>query len=353
MTETLTNPVLTLLRLIPGVETLSDGMQVLLSGFLAGVILFAFIAVFALYAVYLERKVAGHVQDRLGPMEVGWHGLLQTIADAIKLLNKEDFAPKDVDTKLFTLAPFLVFMTALSVFVVFPYDSQVSIANLNIGIFYVIAISSIAVPAVIMAGWSSNNKWSLFGAMRSAAQIVSYEIPVGLSIICVIMVVGHMGMQEIVEFQGGGFWKWVIFRSFPFNFIAFFIFFLGSLAEVNRTPFDLPEAESELVAGFMTEYSGMRWAFFFLAEYGNMLAVGLVGAALFLGGWQPPFEFLSFVPGWLWFILKALVLIFVQIWLRWTLPRLRVDQLMYVCWKVLVPFAFVCIIGVGLWEVLT
>jgi NADH-quinone oxidoreductase subunit H len=333
-------------------DFLPDTGKIIVSSVVAALVFFHVIAVFALIAIYAERKIAGHMQDRLGPMETGWHGVLQTLADAVKLLLKEDLIPGKADRRLFVLAPFIVFMSALAVFVVFPFSESIIVSDINIGILYVIAISTVVVPGIIMAGWSSNNKWSLFGAMRSAAQIVSYEIPVGLAIVCAIMVSGSMSMQTIVQVQSGGFWNWIIFNSFPFNFIAAIIYFCASVAEINRTPFDIPEAESELVAGYMTEYSGMRWSFFFLAEYGNLLAVSAIGTTLFLGGWQAPIDALAFVPGVVWFLSKTAVLVFVQIWIRWTLPRLRVDQLMYVCWKVFVPLALICIAGVGLWQVL-
>jgi len=351
MSEIVFNPFVDVLSVIPWVNTLSQNALVTIAGVLAVVAVFAFVCVFALFAVYLERKVSAHAQDRLGPMETGWHGVVQTIADALKLLIKEDFLPGLVDRKLFATAPVIVFMATVGVFVVMPFSEKIIVSNLNIGILYVLAVSGLVVPGILMAGWSSNNKWSLYGAMRSAAQIVSYEIPVGIAVVCAVMVVGSMGMQDIVHAQGGGFWNWLIFSAFPFNFIAFFIYFIGTLAETNRTPFDLPEAESELVAGFMTEYSGIRWAMFFLAEYGNMLVVAFVISTLFLGGWHPPFEFLGFIPGWIWIIGKALTIVFIQMWVRWTLPRLRVDQLMYVCWKVLVPAGFVCIVGVGIWQI--
>jgi len=349
----LLNPLVGLVNSIPWLNTFSPIVQFTIAGIVAALLIFGLIALFALFAIWLERKVSAHAQDRLGPMETGWHGVLQTIADSIKLLIKEDFLPGLVDRKLFAVAPVVVFMTAVAVFIVIPFSETIIVSNLNIGIFYMIAISGLVVPGIIMAGWSSNNKWSLFGAMRSAAQIVSYEIPVGLAIVCAVMAVGSMGMQDIVHAQAGGLWNWLISNSFPFNFIAFFIYFVGSIAEINRTPFDLPEAESELVAGFMTEYSGMRWAFFFLAEYGNLLAVSAIASTLFLGGWQAPFGFLEFLPGWLLFVSKTLFLVFMQMWIRWTLPRLRVDQLMYVCWKVLVPFGFVCIFGVGVWQIMS
>lgn len=273
----------------------------IIASIVAALVFCLVIVVFALFAVYVERKVSGHIQDRLGPMKTGWHGVIATI---------------------------IVFMSALAVYVVFPFGEKLVVIELNIGILYVVAISTIVVPGIFMAGWSSNNKWSLFEAMRSVAQIISYEIPVGLSIVCAVMVAGHLGMQEIVKAQAGGFRHWFIFNN-PFTFVAFFIYFLASL------------------------YSGMRWAFSLLAEYCNVLAVSIIATTLFLGGWQAPFPGLEFIPDWIWFIGKALFLVFMQIWMRRTLPRLRVDQLMYVCWKILTPFAFACIFGVGLWQVLS
>ncbi|HZY11108.1 MAG TPA: NADH-quinone oxidoreductase subunit NuoH [Bacteroidota bacterium] len=307
---------------------------------------------YALFAVWLERKVSAHMQDRLGPMRVGgWHGWAQTLADILKLIQKEDIVPKAADQKLHFLAPFVVFIGSYAAFATIPFSSAYIGSNINIGLFYIIAVSSIVVVGILMAGWSSNNKWSLFGAMRAAAQIVSYEIPTALALLVVIMMTGTLNLQEINQIQTGWFWNWLLFQKFPFVFIAFIIYFVASLAETNRTPFDIPEAESELVAGYHTEYSGMKFALFFLAEYANMFAVSAIGATLFLGGWNSPFgNFLS-GPVWgvFWFLSKGMFFVFVQMWLRWTLPRLRVDQLMYVSWKVLTPWAFACIVGVGLW----
>ncbi|HCV42357.1 MAG TPA: NADH-quinone oxidoreductase subunit NuoH [Bacteroidetes bacterium] len=307
---------------------------------------------FALFAVWWERKISAHMQDRLGPMRTGgWHGWSQTIADILKLIQKEDIIPSAADRKLFNLAPFVVFTGSYAAFAAIPFSAAYIGSEINIGLFYVIAVSSLVVVGLLMAGWASNNKWSLFGAMRSAAQIVSYEIPVAVALLSVIMVVGSFDLQEIIGAQSGPIWNWFVFQKFPFLFMAFVIYFVASLAEVNRTPFDLPEAESELVAGYHTEYAGMKFALLFLAEYANMFAVAAIASALFLGGWNSPFgEFLSGpILGLLWFLGKGVALVFVQMWLRWTLPRLRVDQLMYVGWKVLIPFSFVCVIGVGLW----
>jgi NADH-quinone oxidoreductase subunit H len=310
---------------------------------------------YALFAVWLERKVSAHMQDRLGPMRVGgWHGWAQTLADIVKLLQKEDIVPTAADKKLFTLAPFVVFMGSYAAFAAIPFSSAYIGSGVNIGLFYIIAVSSLVAIGLLMAGWASNNKWSLFGAMRSVAQIVSYEIPTALALLAVVMIAGTLDLQEIDRQQTGWFWNWYIFHKFPFVFLAFVIYFVASLAEVNRTPFDIPEAESELVAGYHTEYSGMKFAIFFLAEYANMFAVSAIASALFLGGWNSPFgDFLS-GPLWgvFWFLSKGMFFIFIHMWLRWTLPRLRVDQLMYVSWKVLTPWAFVCVVGVGLWVLL-
>ncbi|RMD88768.1 MAG: NADH-quinone oxidoreductase subunit NuoH [Calditrichaeota bacterium] len=324
---------------------------------IAAIIITAFAAVLALLEVYLERKVSAHMQDRLGPMYVGgWHGWAQTIADAVKLLLKEDIIPKAADKRLHLMAPFIVFAATLAAFVVIPFTRTWIISSLDVGAFYVIAISSFVVIGIILAGWASNNKWSLLGAMRSAAQIVSFEVPSSLAVLVVLMAVGTMNLGKIVEIQDGGIQNWLVWKFFPFNLIAFVVYFIATLAEVNRAPFDIPEAESEIVAGFHTEYSGMKFAMFFLAEYANMFLVGAVAATLFLGGWSSPFGNLIPVLNqgfcqFLWLFLKAMVLIFVHMWLRWTLPRVRVDQLMYTSWKVLTPLGFLAIIGAGLYMI--
>lgn len=316
----------------------------------AGVL--GFMALFSLVAVWLERKVSAHMQDRLGPMHTGWHGTLQTLADGVKLLMKEDIIPRDVDKWLYKIAPGIVFTVTVAVFAVMPFSDSLIAADLNIGIFYVLAVSSVVVVGIIMAGWASNNKWSLYGTMRAAAQVVSYEIPTALALLTGIITVGTLSMQEIVRAQAGGVFNWLIFQTFPFNLVAVVLYFIASLAEVNRSPFDMPEAESELVSGYHTEYSGMRFAFFFMAEYGNMYIVAAVLSIFFLGGWQPLFPFLDFIPGPVWLISKAMAVVFVQMWLRWTLPRYRVDQLMDLCWKVLVPVAFINLIGAGFFIIL-
>lgn len=324
---------------------------------------FLFIAVYALVAIYGELKVSSFMQDKIGPMGqgVGLHagkwGLLQPIADALKLILKEDIIPRTADRKLFILAPFIVFIGAFISMAALPFSQTLIVADMNIGIFYILAVSSLGVIGIILAGWSSNNKWSLYGAMRSAAQIVSYEIPAGLSIIGVVMITGTLSMQGIIEHQSGFVWgilpNWIIFQN-PFTFLSFFLFFISGVAECNRTPFDIPEAESELVAGAFTEYSGMRYAFFFLSEYANMFVVSGVAAAAFLGGWRSPIPGVLDTPGWgiMWFIGKSMFLIFMMMWFRWTWPRLRVDQLMSVCWKGFIPIAFFNIFGIGIWKLL-
>jgi NADH-quinone oxidoreductase subunit H len=324
------------------------------------------ILVFTLVAVWLERKVSAHMQDRLGPMRVGWHGALQIVADILKLLQKELIIARAVNKKLFIIAPFVVFIGSYVAYACIPFSSQYIGSEITLGLFFIIAISSLVVVGIMMAGWASNNKYALLGAMRSVAQIVSYEIPTVLVILTVVVLVGTINLQDIVVAQSGWFWNWYIFGGpggwekiilIPFILIAFMIYFIASLAETNRTPFDIPEAESELVAGYHVEYSGMMFAFFFLAEYGNMFAVSAIASALFFGGWQSPFgdaiPFLNTpIIQVFWFILKGMIFIFIQMWLRWTLPRLRVDQLMYMCWKILIPFSFVNLLIVGLYAVL-
>ena len=348
--ENLSQLVLAFLKLhVPFLASLPGPLLQLIAMLAVCVIFVAVVPLLPLFLVLAERKVSAHIQDRVGPMRVGPHGTLQTLADGVKLIFKEDHIPRQGDKILFIVAPYIIFACSFAVFAAIPFGKSILVSNLNIGIFYIMAISSVVVIGVIMAGWASNSKWSLLGALRSAAQIVSYEIPIGLSILAVVMLVESLKMQEIVMNQGGlGVLSWIVFRT-PFTFIAFFVFFISAIAEVNRTPFDLPEAESELVAGFHTEYSGMRFALFFIAEYANMFAVSAIAATLFLGGWKgilPGYEFLGGTPG---FVIKTLLLVFVMMWIRWTLPRLRVDQLMNLCWKYLIPISFFNILGIGIW----
>jgi NADH-quinone oxidoreductase subunit H len=337
-----------ILQWIPKYESFPKLVQALLPILVSCVLVFVLLAITVLFLVWLERKVSAHIQDRLGPMYVGgWHGWAQTIADALKLLLKEDIVPDSADKLLFKMAPFIVFLGAFAAYVVVPFGASSFVSDLNIGVLYVVAASSLSVVGIIMAGWASNNKYSLYGGMRAAAQIISYEIPAAIAIMTVIIPVGSLSMVDIVHAQKGGFQNWFIIRN-PFIFVAFIIYFIASLAEVNRTPFDIPEAESELVAGYHTEYSGMRFAFFFLAEYANMFLVASIATTLFLGGWTqilPGAE--QFIPGPVLFMLKALMLIFLQMWLRWSLPRLRVDQLLYLSWKVLLPMSLILLLGAG------
>jgi NADH-quinone oxidoreductase subunit H len=335
--------------LIP--DNLPPWLQVGLAGVLCAVLLITFMALGPLLYVYVETKVAGFMQDRIGPKRVGPHGLLQTVADALKLMFKEAIYPAGADKKLFIIAPCLVVLGAFLSFVVIPFGSRLQPADLNVGVFYVVAVSSLSTVGLIMAGWASNNKYALFGAMRSAAQIVSYEIPAVMILLTVVMVVGSLSLQDIVWAQTGGLQNWFLFRFFPLMPVAFLIFFTAGLAECNRAPFDIPEAESELVAGFHTEYSGFFFAMFFMAEYTEMFIISAVSSVLFLGGWWAPHPALQQIGpvglGPLWLIAKAWFLVFVMMWLRWTLPRLRVDQLMYVAWKVLLPIAMVLVVIIG------
>jgi NADH-quinone oxidoreductase subunit H len=326
-------------------------LLVALAAAIPAALLVAFMAFGPIAYVYAETKIAGFMQDRIGPKRVGPHGILQTVADGLKLMFKEAIYPAGADKKLFILAPCLVVLGAFLSFVVIPFGARGVTANLNVGVFYVVAVSSISTVGLIMAGWASNNKYALFGAMRSAAQIVSYEIPAVMSLLTIVMIVGSLSLNDIVMAQAGGLHRWFLFHYFPLLPVAFLIFFTAGLAECNRVPFDIPEAESELVAGFHTEYSGFFFALFFLAEYTEMFVVSAVISVLFLGGWYAPHPVLqsigpvSLAPVWL--IAKAWLLMFVMMWLRWTLPRVRVDQLMYVAWKVLLPVAMVLVVLVG------
>ena len=300
---------------------------------LVGVLVF--VVFNALFLTWLERKVAGHMQRRIGPKEVGPFGLIQPIADTLKLLGKEILTPAKVDKPLYYLAPTLIFIPVLVSFVVIPFDARLQVKDINVGILVILAFSSISVLSILMAGWGSNNKYSLIGAIRSVAQNIAYEIPLLLALLPVIMLAGSLSLRDIVEKQQG-LWYIVI------QPIAFLIYFIAGVAETNRTPFDLPEAESELVAGYHTEYSGMRFALFFLAEYTNIFIVSAIAATFFLGGYQGPI-----LPGIVWFLLKSYLLVFVIMWFRWTYPRVRFDQLLNFSWKVLIPVAFLNLIVTG------
>ena len=303
-------------------------------------ILFGFLAVMALFLVWWERKISAHIQQRFGPMMTGWHGVLQTIVDAIKLIQKEDIVPIVADRKVFFWAPVIVFGCSFAVYVAMPFGKGLIVSDLNVGILYIIAITTFTIIGLLMAGWGSNNKYSLLGGMRSAAQAVSYEVPLTLAALGVVLVTGSMSMNEIVRAQSGwGGFKWNIILQ-PLGFL---IYVVAATAEANRTPFDIPEAEQELVAGYNTEYSGMKFAMFFLAEFVNLFTVSALAATLFLGGWNGPW-----LPSWMWFMGKTLFMVFILMLFRWTYPRVRVDQLMEFAWKVLLPLAFVNIVIVGI-----
>jgi NADH-quinone oxidoreductase subunit H len=324
---------------------------VLLTAGLPMLACFMFMTLTPLIYVYAERKVSAFMQDRIGPNRVGPIGLLQTLADTIKLLFKEAIFPRGVDKKLFILAPLLVNVGAFMPFLVIPWGERLQPVDLNIGVFYVTAIAALSTVGLIMAGWASNNKYALFGAMRSAAQIVSYEIPAVMILLLPVMLVGSLSLQDITQAQSGGLQNWFIFRFFPIMPVAFLVFFTAGLAETNRAPFDIPEAESELVAGFHTEYSGMFFAMFFMAEYTEMFVFSAVATVVFLGGYlapHPALQQLGPIPmGWFWIWFKAWFLVFVMMWLRWTLPRSRVDQLMHIAWKVLLPISLGLVVVVG------
>ena len=317
------------------VNFLGPDLTVIIVGLVA---ILALVQVNALFLVWLERKVAAHIQLRIGPKEVGPFGILQTIVDGVKLVSKELITPRHVDRKLFMLAPIAIFLPVLVSFVVIPFSERLQVRDLNVGLLLIFGFSTFNVLAVLIGGWASNNKYALLGAIRSVAQNVAYEIPLLLSILSVMLYANSLKMSVIVESQAR---VWNVFWM-P---VAALIYLICATAETNRAPFDIPEAESELVAGFHTEYSGMRFALFFLAEYSNMLIVTSVATTLFFGGWQSP-PFLGFlpVPGWVWFLAKTYVLIFLIIWVRWTFPRLRFDQLMNFCWKIMIPAALLHLI---------
>jgi NADH-quinone oxidoreductase subunit H len=342
------------------------------------------VAVGALVFIWMERKVSGRIQDRLGPTRVGGKfGWLQTLADGIKLLTKEDLMPEGADRFLFKLAPYVSFCASLSAFMAIPFAGgqyPFVALHMNVAVFFIIAVLGLEVFGVILAGYASASKWSLFGAMREAAQVVSYEVPLGMCAVVPVLIAGSMDLVFIGDRQAGGFWNWYVFRD-PFTFVTFWVYFTCATASVNRAPFDLAEAESELVAGFHTEYSGLRWSFFFMAEYGSMLAVSLLASILFLGGWHGPFPiagpiatavanvigwiagvfggvidhnawtiFLANVLGTMNLIFKGIVGVTVMMWVRWTLPRLRIDQVITTCLKYCVPIAAIAFLGATLWQ---
>jgi len=333
-----------------------SGFVEILKAVLATVALFTFLAVVtAMFGVYLERKISGWIQSRLGPKHVGPQGLLQTIADTVKLLQKENIVPTAADSLIFNVAPVMAAVAALLAWMIIPFGpafGRVIVArDINIGLLFFIAMASLIVIAILLGGWSSNNKYALLGGFRSASQMISYEIPLALSVMVPIMMAGTMSTVGIVEAQRGG-WlgigNWFIF-GLPGNrwlflpgFVAFLVFLTAATAEVNRLPFDLPEAESELVAGYFSEYTGMRFALFQLAEYGEAFGMAALTAVLFLGGWHGPW-----LPGIVWFFIKLFALVFFLMWVRWTYPRLRLDQLLNLSWKGLVPIGFALVLVTG------
>ncbi len=331
--------------------------------FYAGVMIVAGSVVFGIFGAFfggfiswLERKVAGRMQSRIGPNRAGPMGILVWMADGLKNILKEDLIPEDADVPLFKLGPYLVLLGMVLSLVALPFGAHLVIADMNVGLFYIAAVASLEVVGVLVSGWASNSKWAVLGGWRSAAQIVSYEIPFALSLMVVILSAGTMSTVGVVEAQGAMPWDWYLFRS-PMHFTAFFIYAIASLAEGNRTPFDLPEAEQELVSGFNTEYSGLRFASYFLAEFANVYIMNALGVVLFLGGWLVPgiesYDSAGAIAlSVLVFQIKAWVGVFVVLWIRWTLPRIRIDQMMDLCWKYLVPIGIALVVLTGLYEVL-
>ena len=337
--------------------------------------------------IWVERKIAGFIQDRLGPMEVGYKGLLQTVADVIKLLQKEEIIAEGIDKKVFLAAPVIIFVSIFSGLAMIPLAPDVIGSASKVGVFYIIAIISLDVIGLLLAGWSSYNKYSVYGALRAVAQIISYEVPLGLCILSMVIFAQTLDLQEMcfqqsvfaedinlfgltgIDVTGKGFLTWNIIQ-FPLSFILLIIYFISTLAESNRAPFDLPEADAELIAGIQTEYGGFRWSVIALGEYSMMFLTGLLGSVLFFGGWSTPLPNIgsielatwtsgelgtlsAYIWGVFWTLAKISVWIFVQMWVRWTYPRLRIDQLMHLSWKVLTPFSMVMIIVASIWKMLS
>lgn len=326
--------------------TFNPTLAMLFEFVIIGALAIGLFAMLGLILIYMERKVSAWMQLRLGPNRVGPKGIFQTMADTLKLIVKEGMTPDGADKLLFHIAPFLVMIVAMVVLAPLMFAKGFQIWDINIGVFFITAVSSISVIGVLMAGWAGNNKYSLLGAMRSGAQIVSYELSAGLSILAVIVLTGSLKLSDIIASQENGWW---IFKGHLPVWIAFVIFIIAVTAETNRAPFDLAEAESELTAGFHTEYSGMKFALFFLAEYVNIFVVCALGATLFLGGWMPLHfgtntqfnKVMDYIPSVVWFFGKTFFLIFVIMWFRWTFPRLRIDQLLHLEWKYLLPISMI------------
>ena len=335
-------------------STMSENVAHLVEMILIALVYLAIFAIAGLFLVLIERRVAAWFQLRIGPNRVGFQGLLQTMADALKLLSKELTGTEKADKFLYNLAPYFVIITALMALAVIPFTQDFHAFDINIGILFLIAISSIGVIGILLGGWSSNNKFALIGAMRSGVQTISYELSIGLSLLTMILITGTLQLSEIVEVQKNG---WLIVQGHIPAIIAFMIYMIAGTAETNRAPFDMAEAESELGAGFHTEYSGMKFAYFFLAEFINMFIIAAIATTVFFGAWLSPFGITESIPllGVFWFLAKAMILVFLMMWFRWTFPRLRVDQLLTLEWKYLLPLNLMNIVIMALivWQNLT
>ncbi len=326
-----------------------EGLAIFIECVVVGVCIVLMYALLAIALIYMERKICGFFQCRLGPNRVGPFGVLQVFCDVFKMLTKEIFCPKGTDKILYNLAPYLVLLSSFLTFACLPMNKGMEVLDFNVGVFFMLSVSSIGVVGILLAGWSSNNKFSLIGAMRSGAQIISYELSVGMSILTMVILTGTLQISEIVAGQADG---WFIFKGHIPAFIAFIVYLIAGNAECNRGPFDLPEAESELTAGYHTEYSGMGFGFFYLAEYLNLFIVSAIAATIFLGGWMPLHipglegfnAAMNYIPGVVWFFGKAFFVVFLMMWMRWTFPRLRIDQILTLEWKYLVPLCMVNLI---------
>jgi NADH-quinone oxidoreductase subunit H len=312
------------------------------------IVVFACLMVAVIYEAWLLRKMAGHIQLRYGPNRCGPYGLLQLFSDGIKLFFKEDLIPGRADKAIFVLAPMITIIASLSLFAVIPFGNQfiipgteyvvkLRIADIDVGLLYVFGIASLGEFGIILAGWSSGNKYGLIGSLRAAAQMISYEVALGLSIVGVLILSQSLRLTEIINHQAGGFWNW----NFLYQPVAFVLYIICGLAEMNKVPFDMPEAEAELACGYNIEYSSMKFAFFFISEFAHMTAIGAIAVTLFFGGWQPLIPQLSFIPGVIWFCIKLFIVVFFFMWQQWTYPRLRYDQVMKLGWKVLFPLALI------------
>lgn len=338
-------------------ETFNPTVAIIFEMVIVGSLVIGLFATLGLVLVLMERKVSAWMQIRLGPNRVGPKGMFQTVADTLKLLVKEGFTPGGADKLLFNLAPFIAIIAGMLLMAPIAFARDFQIWDLNIGVLYISAISSISVISILMAGWASNNKYSLLGAMRSGAQIVSYELSAGLSVLAIVVLTGSLSVSDIIYSQADGWW---LFKGHVPALIAFITFIIAVTAETNRAPFDMAEAESELTAGFHTEYSGMKFALFFLAEYVNVFIVCAIGATLFLGGWMPLHigswdgfnRVMDYIPSSLWFFGKTFFLIFLIMWFRWTFPRLRIDQLLNLEWKYLLPISMINLLLVTIMAIL-